>query len=80
MTLQVLIGSTPEEVEFLTQLQQLIEWSKNFVDISLGEVYTDPAPFTGEQLDRLADWISGIHMLLTDVNVFGIDLDSELPA
>lgn len=71
MTLQVLISSTTEEVELLTQIQQLVRWSKNLLDAGLSEQYSDPLELTLQDLDRLSDWITGIHSLLTDFKVFG---------
>jgi hypothetical protein len=68
MSVQILIGSTPEEVTNLQTLVRVLNW----VNL-LAEGDAEVVPFDPEQLDQLTDWINGLHSLLTDVNIFATE-------
>lgn len=80
MSLQILIGSNPEDLANLNTLRALLNWSNTILDESYSVtssdaddieiVYPDSIPFSRNELVQLHDWIDGIYQLLTDVSMF----------
>lgn len=71
MTLQITVGSTPEELANLEQLLQLLTWNREVLTTTYGDGPYDPTvPLTADQLQNLHAYFSVMYSLLTDVNVF----------
>lgn len=66
MTFQVLIGSTPEEINNLISLNTILQWTSQIYDTYDPEL----VPFNADELDNLLNWIIGIRSLLTDFDIF----------
>lgn len=69
MSLQVLIGSDPQELRHLENLRKIIAFVHH--DDQL------PLELSEDELETLDEWICGIHSLLTDVSVFISDHDGD---
>lgn len=69
MSLQVLIGSDITELRHLENIRKLIAFVHH--DDQL------PLEVSEQELEDLDEWICGIHMLLTDVDVFISDRDGD---
>jgi hypothetical protein len=65
MSLNIIIGSDPADVERLAHIKTLLRWSANAC-----EADPDLSDFTSDQIENLYNWVDGLHSLLTDMSVF----------
>lgn len=81
MSLNIIIGSDPADVERLANIKTLLHWSaRGAFDFQADPILSE---FTIDQIENLYDWVDGLHSLLTDMSVFmndnDIDIDDDGP-
>lgn len=67
MSLGIIIGSDPQDVENLSDTIELLKRTRESYDTFLGS----------ERLDSIITWYTGIHTLLTDPASFPVYTDPD---